>query len=326
MHLSYIFQSQEFFSIVNGSLKKSTLTIVADKVIWEEKNKQAIVAVLATLNSFHKAEVIKCTTSHAMWTQLQAYHDYHSYDCIIVLQEKYYGSKLSVDESIATIIGSLQNLARQLTDVGQPISDQLLISKSKCILPMAFDPLLLAWDNILVVNHILLLFQAWLVKFQHKLHDRVLSFEVLLDHVFFVKGSLPAPSKSHSSPIVEQKHEQAEHLARQKGCLHCYKCGKHSHFGKECPNDNDTSSFVKSPKKHKGPRSDRKLSQRKTTFKGKRSYANVTAKFVSLHSEPFEFVTLHSLIGDFHKSQNKICPQFGMPILWAYEKLGTSRT
>ena len=47
MHLSYIFQSQEFFSIVNGSLKKSTLTIVADKVIWEEKNKQAIVAVLA---------------------------------------------------------------------------------------------------------------------------------------------------------------------------------------------------------------------------------------------------------------------------------------
>ena len=49
------FQSCELFSIVSGTLKKSTLSIVADKVMWEKKNKQAIVAIMVTFDLFHKA-------------------------------------------------------------------------------------------------------------------------------------------------------------------------------------------------------------------------------------------------------------------------------
>ena len=148
MHLSFIFQSRDQWSIVNGTLKKAALSSAADKMLWEKKDKQAIVAILATLDSHHKAEVINCTTSNEMWTQLQAYHDQHSDECIIALQEKYYGSKLTADESIAAFISSLKKLAKQLTDLGQPISDQHLISKIKCGLPAAYDPLLLAWDNV----------------------------------------------------------------------------------------------------------------------------------------------------------------------------------
>ena len=98
MHLSFIFQSRDLFPIVNGTLKKAALSTAANKLIWEKKDKQAIVAILATLDSHHKAEVINCTTSHEMWTQLQAYHDQHFDECIIALQEKYYGSKLSADQ------------------------------------------------------------------------------------------------------------------------------------------------------------------------------------------------------------------------------------
>ena len=209
MHLSFIFQSRELFSIVNGTSKKSALTTVADKMTWEKKDKQAILAILATLDSFHKAEVINCTTSHEMWMQLQAYHDQHSDECVIALQEKYYGSKLSPDESIATFISSLQKLAKQVTDLGQPISDEQLISKIKCALPSVFDPLLVAWDSVPVADQTLPSFQARLVKFQHKLRDRVLSSEAPLEQVFLAKGSLPASSKSHSSQTVEQKHERA---------------------------------------------------------------------------------------------------------------------
>ena len=64
MHLSFIFQSRDLFSIVNGTLKKAALNTAADKLIWEKKDKQAIVAILATLDSHHKAEVINCTTSN----------------------------------------------------------------------------------------------------------------------------------------------------------------------------------------------------------------------------------------------------------------------
>ena len=124
MHMRFIFQSRDMYSIVNGQLKKSSLTTHAEQLQWEKKDKQAIVAILGTLGSFHKQEVINCSTSHEMWTQLQAYHDQHSEECIIALQAKYYNLTLHEGESIAVFISTLQQLAKQLTDLGQTITEQ----------------------------------------------------------------------------------------------------------------------------------------------------------------------------------------------------------
>ena len=54
MHMKFNFQSREIFSIVNGSLKKFDLTNVAEKLLWEKHDKHAILAILATIGSFHK--------------------------------------------------------------------------------------------------------------------------------------------------------------------------------------------------------------------------------------------------------------------------------
>ena len=291
MHLSFIFQSRDLFPIINGTFKKAARSSAADKQIWEKKDKQAIVAILATLDSHHRAEVINCTTWHEMWTQLQAYHDQHSDECIIALQEKYYGSKLGADESIAAFVSSLKKLAKQLTDLGQPISDQQLISKIKCGLPSAYDPLLLAWDSVPVAEQTLLSFQARLVKFQHKLRDRAVLPESPLEQVFFAQGSLPAVSKPSSTQTVEQKHERAERLARQKRLSRCYKCGRRGHFGKECSQDSDSSTSVDSPKRNKAHKGDSHRSFRKFTSKGKRSHAHVTASAVSTYSDSSEYVS-----------------------------------
>ena len=101
MHMRFIFQSRDTYSIVDGTITKSSLPTHAEQLQWEKKDKQAIVAILGALDSFHKQEVINCSTSHEMWTQLQAYHDQHSDQCIIALQAKYYNLKLNEGESIA---------------------------------------------------------------------------------------------------------------------------------------------------------------------------------------------------------------------------------
>ena len=291
MHLSFIFQSRDLFPIVNGTFKKAALSSAADKQMWEKKDKQAIVAILATLDAHHRAEVINCTTSHDMWMQLQAYHDQHSDECIIELQEKYYGCKLGADESIAAFVSSLKQLAKQLTDLGQPISDQQLISKIKCGLPSTYDPLLLAWDSVPVAEQTLLSFQARLVKFQHKLRGRAVLPDSPLEQVFFAQGSLPAVSTPSSTRTVEQKHERAERLARQKRRSRCYKCGRRGHFGKECTQDSDSSTSVDSPKRRKAHKGNSHRSFRKFSSKGQRSHANVTASAVSPNSDSFEYVS-----------------------------------
>src|ERR1700738_1723924 len=132
MHMRFIFQSRDTYSIVDGTITKSSLPTPAEQLQWEKKDKQAIVAILGALDSFHKQEVINCSTSHEMWTQLQAYHDQHSEECIIALQAKYYNLRLNEGESIAIFISTLQQLAKQLTDLGQTITEQQLISKIIC--------------------------------------------------------------------------------------------------------------------------------------------------------------------------------------------------
>jgi hypothetical protein len=272
MHMRFIFQSRELFSIVNGSLKKSDLTDPAEQLIWEKHDKQAIVAILATIDSFHKDEVINCSTSHEMWSQLQAYHDQHSDDCIIALQEKYYSCKLGDGESIATFISTLQRLAKQLTELKQPITEQQLISKIKCGLPSSFDPLLLAWESVPLAEQTLLAFQTRLIKFQGKLRERGTFLDAPNDKAYFTTTT---PAHAKPSPSVEQKKERADRHAKYKKHARCYRCGHRGHFGKDCPEDSDSSSpaspkHMVVPHKSSGPRKHRH-------HKGKRSHAHITA-------------------------------------------------
>ena len=142
-----------------------------------------------------------------MWSQLQAYHDQHSDDCIIALQEKYYSSKLGDGESIATFISTLQRLAKQLTELKQPITEQQLISKIKCGLPSSFDPLLLAWESVPLAEQTLLAFQTRLIKFQGKLRERGAFLDGPNDKAYFTKTT---PAHAKPSPSVEQKKERAD--------------------------------------------------------------------------------------------------------------------
>lgn len=92
-------------------------------------------AILGTIDSKHNQEVINCSTSYDMWRQLQTYHEHHSEESVVHLQEKYYNTRLGDNESIAVFISTLQRLAKQLSDLGQTITEHQIISKIRCGLP-----------------------------------------------------------------------------------------------------------------------------------------------------------------------------------------------
>ena len=279
MHMKFIFQSKDLFSIANGSLKKFDLTNVVAKLLWEKYDKQAIVAILATIDFFYKEEVISCSTSHEMWNQLQAYHDQHFDECIIALQEIYYNCKLGDGESIATYVSTLQILAKQLTDLHQNITEQQLISKIKCGLPSVFYSLLLAWDSVPLAEQTLISFQTRLIKFQGKLHECGAPVDGPNNKAYFTKTT---SAHAKPSPSVDQKNERVDREARYKKHARCYQCGHQGHFGKDCPNGRDSSTSA-SPKRiittHKGPRH-----HKHHHHKGQRRNAHITTSALTLDS------------------------------------------
>ena len=164
------FQSREWISIVNGAVKKSDMTSNAERLQWEKHDKMVIVVILWTIDSAHKVEVIDYLATDEMWSQLHICMPRSTlrslYQCapreVLYLQM---GDK----DSIAMCISTLQKLAKQLTDLRQKVNEQQLISKIKCGLLSSFDPLLLAWDSVPIVDQILNTLQTRLVKFWNKM-------------------------------------------------------------------------------------------------------------------------------------------------------------
>ena len=144
MHMQFIFISRDLFSFVNETNKKLNTMTDFEKSQWEKRDKQAIVAIVGSIDSYHKREVINCQTSFEMWTQLQVYHDKQSDECTIALQENYFSCKLGEGDSIAVYISTLQKLHRQLNDLGETISQKSFIAKIRCGLPPSYNPLMLA--------------------------------------------------------------------------------------------------------------------------------------------------------------------------------------
>ena len=78
MHMQFIFQSRELWSIVNGTSSKED---AIDQNAWEKKDKTAAVAILNAISSLHRQELISCLTSNAMWKQLTTFHEKNSEEC-----------------------------------------------------------------------------------------------------------------------------------------------------------------------------------------------------------------------------------------------------
>lgn len=237
MHMSFIFQSKDLFSIVDGTATKEDSF---DPAAWERKDKTAAVAILSALSTKYKAEVSHCRTSAEMWFQLLTFYDRNSVESIVGLQEKFYKCTLDEFDSVISYISTLQNLARQLTELGEVISERQVISKIRSGLPPSYDSFLFAWDSVPLAEQTLRGFQSRVVKREDTLKERNGRTDVQLEQAFYSKTSTHSSSRRSSSRpelTTEQKKAKALRLQKLKKNSRCHACGHHGHFSgdKECP-------------------------------------------------------------------------------------------
>lgn len=82
-----------------------------------------------------------------MWNKLLSVNEQKSDRSITLIQQQFYQYTIDPKENIAGHITKLENLSRQLNQLGEPISDFMLITKMLMTLPDSYRHFYRLWDS-----------------------------------------------------------------------------------------------------------------------------------------------------------------------------------
>ncbi|XP_014211941.1 uncharacterized protein LOC106641878 [Copidosoma floridanum] len=127
-----------------------------------------------------------------MWLKLSSIHEQKSAANKLTLTTKFHEHQMAPGESAVQHMAKIENLANQLKDVGENVSDVMIMAKILGTLPPKFNAFISAWDSMAEANQTLA-----------NLRERIIREESRLSSADEVAAALAASSISNSG---EQKN------------------------------------------------------------------------------------------------------------------------
>ncbi|CAI6373402.1 unnamed protein product [Macrosiphum euphorbiae] len=140
----------EIFDVVTGKSKKPILAKIGNETedearkrhsvdfsIWKRADK-AQKWIVTSLDEQPLQYIMNCVTASGMWNKLLSVYEQMSDTNITIVQQKFYRYTMDPKDNIAGHISKLENLSRQLKQLGEPISESMLVKKILMTLPYSY--------------------------------------------------------------------------------------------------------------------------------------------------------------------------------------------
>jgi hypothetical protein len=95
----------------------------------------------------HLSMIVNCKKSAEMWERLVSIHEQVSEESMFMLIQQFVDYKFCKRDSIATHVAKIEMMAQNLEDIGQPMSENQIISKMITSLPSEYRHVLTAWKS-----------------------------------------------------------------------------------------------------------------------------------------------------------------------------------
>lgn len=92
--------------------------------------------------------LLTCETAAEMWRKLSAVYEQKSDSNKFFLMTRFHEYKMASNDSVVQHIAKVENMARQLCDLGERISDVTVMAKILGSLPIKYNALITAWDSV----------------------------------------------------------------------------------------------------------------------------------------------------------------------------------
>lgn len=128
--------------------KRTDATLTTDQQFkeWDMKDLRAQEAIVSRLEDGPTSHLLNCTTAAEMWSKLLSVYEMKSQTTVYLLQQKFYNIKYE-GEGMASFISKVQDVACQLKNMKEEISEKMIISKILMSLPSELCYFVSAWES-----------------------------------------------------------------------------------------------------------------------------------------------------------------------------------
>ena len=199
--------------VVMGTRVKPEEIDVQHMKTWVKDDAKAMFLISSAMKASQVESVLTCRSSREMWNKLVLIHEQKSESNKLILTQRFHEAKMESNDTVVKHVSRILNMAAQLADVGEKMSDVAIMAKILASLPPRFNALKTAWDSVDTERQTLENLQERLIKEESRI-------TVDDEGVSAFLSTRNAPKKG---PI------------RDKSNMECYNCHKKGHFAWQCP-------------------------------------------------------------------------------------------
>lgn len=212
---------------VNCALKARGLDINSPKPVekqsqWLKEDGMAMFIITSSMELNQISLIENCESALEIMNKLESIYEQKSEYNKMMVHEKFYQYKMLPTDSIAQHISKVENLAKQLRESGENISEMAVMTKILSTLPASYRSLRQAWLSLDSSKQTI-----------HNLTSRLLDEEASLTTEDENETALLVAKK----PMTQYKHNNNNEKGSTSHTQHrfiCYNCNKRGHFARDC--------------------------------------------------------------------------------------------
>lgn len=194
-----------------GESVQPSSTNLKDLENWNRKDAIAIFTITSTMDLSLITLIENCSSAHQVFEKLDTIYDQKSETNKMMHQERYHKYKMDKNDTIAMHVAKIENLAKEVRNAGDTISDTAIMTKILSGLPEKYRNLRQAWLSVEESKQTIQNLTARLLD-----EEANLKTSEDCDNAFVTQAKKGSKAKGSKPPIT------------------CYNCQKKGHFARYC--------------------------------------------------------------------------------------------
>ncbi|KAL7287560.1 hypothetical protein TKK_0018211 [Trichogramma kaykai] len=223
------FRAHDLLKFVEGTeMRPADISTAAGRA-WLQEDAKAMFLISSAIEPPQMESLLTCDTSKEMWDKLSMIHEQKTASHKFLLSQRFHDYRMDMADSVMQHVSKVQNLARQLADLGERLPDTQIMAKIIVTLPTKFHNFRTTWSSIEASRQNIGFLVERLVEEEELMKASDDDQNIAL--IASSRRNKPSESDQNKQRGASKIFERARKPLKD---ITCYVCGEKGHVARMC--------------------------------------------------------------------------------------------